>query len=52
MLIGRMVHDQVGDYSHPAGMDLVYHQPEFFHRAVVGVDAVEAGDVIAIILQR
>jgi hypothetical protein len=47
-----VVHDQVGDHTHPALVGLVDDVPEVVDRPVVGVDVEEVGDVVAAVAQR
>jgi len=51
MLVRGVVHDQVGDDPHPAPVHLIDDQPELLYRPIVGMDAVEAGDVITVVPQ-
>ena len=52
MPVGGVVDDEVGDHPKPAPMRGVEEALEVGHAAVVGVDPVEVGDVVAIVPQR
>ena len=52
MIGGGVVHDQVGDHPHPPLVRGLDEDAEVLDGAVVRIDAVEVGDVIAAVLQR
>ncbi len=52
VLVGGVVHDQVGDHPQAAVVGGVEELLEVVDGAVRGVDAVEVGDVVAVVLQR
>ena len=52
MVGGRVVHDQVDDHAHPALVRGLDEGAKVLDRAVVGVDPVEVGDVVAAVAER
>ena len=51
MLVGRVIHDQIGDDAQAAGVGRVEKSLEVLDGAVGGMDAVEIGDVVAVVAQ-
>jgi len=51
MLVGGVIEDQVGNDPQATPVSLVEHGFEVIQRAIVGMDAVEIGHVIAIVEQ-
>ncbi len=47
-----MVHDEVRDHADPAPVRRFEQRPHVLDRAVVGMDLVEVGDVVAAVAQR
>jgi hypothetical protein len=52
VLGGGVVHDEVDDHAHPPLVGGLDERAEVLDRAVVGVDPVEVGDVVAAVAQR
>jgi hypothetical protein len=48
----RVIHDEVGDHADAALVGLLDEEPEVLDDAVVGVDAVEVGDVVPAVTKR
>ena len=49
VLVRGMVGDEVGDDAQAAMVGLVYQGPKVVYGSIVGVDAVEIGDIVAVI---
>ena len=52
MLVGGVVHDQIGDDAQPAAVGGLDEGLEVLERAVGGLDAQVIGDVVAVVAQR
>jgi hypothetical protein len=52
VLVGGVVDDQLGDHAQAAPVRLAHEGAEVAQRAVVGVDVVVVGDVVAVVAQR
>jgi hypothetical protein len=51
MLIGGVIHDQLGDDAQPEGVCVVEKAAEVVERAVVGMHAEVIGDVVSVVAQ-
>jgi hypothetical protein len=52
VLVGGVVHDQLGDHLQAAALRLAHELLEVGARAVVRVHVVVVGDVVAVVLER
>ncbi len=51
MLVGGVIGNQVGDDAQAASMSLGYQRPQVVHGAVVSVNLVKIGHVVAVVAQ-
>ena len=49
MLVGRMIDDELGEYSQPSPLGLLHEATEIRHRAEIGIDGAVVGNVIAVV---